>query len=85
MLYVPILPVSCPYPESMPEAMGSPTVGAKQKVSIAGGTQPAWRADGKELFYVAADGKMMSVPVDSGAASLKLGVPIPLFQTRLAA
>jgi hypothetical protein len=28
---------------------------------------------------------MMSVPVDSGAASLKLGVPIPLFQTRLAA
>jgi Tol biopolymer transport system component len=69
--------------QSLPEAMGGPAVGAKKQVSIAGGTQPAWRADGKELFYAAADGKMMSVPVDSGAASLKLGVPKPLFQTRL--
>jgi dipeptidyl aminopeptidase/acylaminoacyl peptidase len=73
--------------QSLPEAMGGPAVGAKKQVSIAGGRQPAWRADGKELFYLAADGKMMSVPVDSGTysgtASLKLGVPKPLFQTRL--
>jgi hypothetical protein len=67
--------------ESMPEAMGGPAAGAKQKVSIAGGTQPSWRADGKEIFYVAADGKMMSV--EFGAASFKLGVPKSLFQTRL--
>jgi Tol biopolymer transport system component len=71
------------FTESMPEQMGGPATGAKQKVSIAGGTQPAWRDDGKEIFYVAADGKMMSVTVDSGSASLKLGVPKPLFQTRL--
>jgi hypothetical protein len=45
--------------------------------------QPAWRADGKEIFYVAADGKMMSVSVDPGDASLKLTLPKPLFQTRL--
>jgi serine/threonine protein kinase len=69
--------------ESMPEAMGGLAAGAKQKVSIAGGTQPAWRADGKEIFYLAADGKMMSVSVELGTASLKLGVPNPLFQTRL--
>jgi Tol biopolymer transport system component len=52
--------------ESMPEQTGGLAAGAKQKVSIAGGTQPAWRADGKELFYVAADGKMMSVWVRTG-------------------
>jgi len=67
----------------MPEAMGGPAVGVKQEVSIAAGTQPAWRADGQEVFYVAADSKMMAVSVELGAASFKLGKPIPLFQTRL--
>jgi Tol biopolymer transport system component len=69
--------------ESMPEAMGGPTVGVNKQVSIAGGGQPAWRADGKEIFYVAADGKMMSVSVDLDGGSLKLHLPKPLFQTRL--
>jgi hypothetical protein len=61
--------------------MGGPAAAAKNQVSIAGGTQPAWRADGKELFYVAADGKMMSVSVEFDSGSLKPGVPKPLFQT----
>jgi Tol biopolymer transport system component len=69
--------------ESMPQSMGGPAVGTRRRVSIAGGTQPAWRADGKELFYLATDGKMMSVAVDLGSVSLKLGEPEPLFQTRL--
>jgi eukaryotic-like serine/threonine-protein kinase len=69
--------------QSMPEQMGGPAAGAKMQVSIAGGAQPAWRADGKEIFYLAVDGKMMSVPAESGPASLKLGVPKPLFQARL--
>jgi serine/threonine protein kinase len=69
--------------ESMPEQVGGPAVGAKKQVSIAGGTQPSWRADGKEIFYLALDGKMMSVSVDSGSAGVKLGVPKPLFQTRM--
>jgi Tol biopolymer transport system component len=69
--------------DSMPEQMGGPAAGARMPVSIAGGAQPAWRADGKEIFYVAADGKMMSVSVDPGGAGPKLGKPTPLFQTRL--
>jgi Tol biopolymer transport system component len=69
--------------ESMPEAMGGPVAGFRRQVSIGGGTQPAWRADGKEIFYVAADGKLMVVSVELGPASLKLGAPKPLFQTRL--
>ena len=70
--------------ESMPEQMGGPVAGFKRMISIGGGTQPAWRADGKEIFYVAADGKMMSVSVVTSGASLKLTLPKPLFQARLA-
>jgi Tol biopolymer transport system component len=69
--------------ERMPEQIGGPAAGTKRQVSIAGGALPIWRADGKEIFYLAADGKMMSVSVDAGPASLKLGLPKPLFQTRL--
>jgi Tol biopolymer transport system component len=69
--------------ESMPEQAGGSAAGVKKQVSLAGGIQPTWRADGKELFYIAGDGKMMSVSVGYGPASLDLGVPKPLFQTRL--
>jgi hypothetical protein len=48
--------------------MGGPAAGAKQKVSIAGGAQPAWRADGKELFNAGADSILMSVSAESGAS-----------------
>ena len=32
-------------------------------ISVAGGMQPEWRRDGKELFYISADGKLTAVPV----------------------
>jgi Tol biopolymer transport system component len=32
-------------------------------ISLAGGEMPRWRGDGKELFFEAADGKMMAVAV----------------------
>src|SRR5436190_362404 len=47
-----------------------------------GGSQPMWRRDGKELFYVAPDQKLMAVSV-SGDASFAAGKPTPLFQLRL--
>jgi Tol biopolymer transport system component len=68
--------------KSMPDQMGGPAIGVKKQVSIAGGTQPAWSADGKEIFYISADSKMMSVSFDSGPASVKLGNARSLFQTR---
>ena len=37
------------------------------QVSTGGGTRPAWESNGRELFYLAADGKLMAVPVQSGA------------------
>jgi len=33
----------------------------KQRISTAGGTEPRWRRDGKELFYLAADNTLMAV------------------------
>ena len=32
-----------------------PSGGGKHQVSVGGGTQPVWRADGRELFYLAPD------------------------------
>ena len=52
--------------------------GAKQRVSIAGGTGPRWRSDGRELVYLTPDSTLMSVPIDLGQR-LHAGVPRPLF------
>jgi Tol biopolymer transport system component len=38
----------------------------KWQVSTSGGDQPMWRADGRELFYVASDHRLMAVPVKPG-------------------
>ena len=44
-----------------------PPTGAKFQVSTTGGDAPKWRGDGRELFYVSSDRKMMAVPVQLGA------------------
>jgi dipeptidyl aminopeptidase/acylaminoacyl peptidase len=56
-----------------------PNGSGKWQVSSAGGEEPRWRQDGKELFYLSADGKMMAVAVTTGA-SFKAGSPVALFQ-----
>jgi serine/threonine protein kinase/Tol biopolymer transport system component len=47
-------------------------------VSAAGGSQPRWRSDGRELFYLSRDGKMMSVSIKPGP-SFQAGGATPLF------
>jgi len=65
-----------PFPAPGPEAQISS--GTADWVS-GGSTVPVdWRRDGKELFYVSADWKVMSVPVNAGAA-FSAGAPHPLF------
>jgi serine/threonine protein kinase len=56
-----------------------PVSGGKWQISTAGGDQPQWRSDGKELFYMAADRSLMAVPI-SGGSTLEVGKPIVLFQ-----
>ena len=55
-----------------------PPTGAKWQISTAGGSRARWRGDGKELFYMAADRKLMAVPVKA-SATLEAGIPQPLF------
>ncbi len=57
-----------------------PNLTSKWQVSNSGGQEPKWRRDGKELFYLASDGKMMSVAV-TATASFEAGTPVALFQT----
>ena len=62
------------YVTSFPEPRG------KWQVSNGGGEQPRWRGDGKELFYLAGDGKIMAMPVKEGS-NFDAGAPVALFQT----
>ncbi|MDQ3196598.1 MAG: hypothetical protein M3Q32_09625, partial [Pseudomonadota bacterium] len=57
--------------------------GDKRRISTAGGDQPRWRRDGRELFYVAADGRMMAVGVKTNGATFEPGTPTALFKTRM--
>jgi Tol biopolymer transport system component len=43
------------------------------QISASGGTDPRWRRDGRELFFLAADQKLMSVAIRS--ATEKVGAP----------
>ena len=51
-----------------------------------GGTQPRWRRDGRELYYVAPDARLMAVSITASAdgQTLDASAPVPLFPTRLA-
>jgi eukaryotic-like serine/threonine-protein kinase len=58
-----------------------PEASSKWLVSRGGGEEPRWRADGKELFYVSPEGKLMAAGVKMGT-SFESMTPVPLFQTR---
>jgi Tol biopolymer transport system component len=56
-----------------------PAAAGKWQVSRDGGTEPRWRADGKELFYIGESGTLMAVPIEAGG-TFSSGAPVPLFQ-----
>jgi len=58
-----------------------PDGGDKYQVSTDGGQQPRWRRDGKELFFLSPDRKMMAMSVKD-SSKLEFGPPKVLFQTR---
>jgi Tol biopolymer transport system component len=62
---------------------GFPESKAIVHVSTSGGTAPRWRADGKEIYFVALDGKMMAVRVTTTGQTITLGTPEPLFSTHI--
>ena len=56
-----------------------PASGDKLPVSNKGGDWVRWRQDGREMFYIAADRKLMSVDVLTTSGSLEFGTPRALF------
>jgi len=60
-----------------------PTLTEKRQVSIRGGSQPRWNRNGKELFYLASDRKLMAVTFKPGAI-FDFDTPHALFDTVLA-
>ena len=52
-------------------------------MSTAGGVAPQWRADGRELYFIAPDAKMMAVPVTMTGSKFVAGKPVALFPTRI--
>ncbi len=59
-----------------------PVVNSKWQVSRGSGEEPRWRRDGKELFYLSAEGKMMAVSVKT-SPNFESGTPLALFQAHL--
>jgi serine/threonine protein kinase len=57
--------------------------GAHWQVSTAGGIMPAWRPDGKELYYLNPEGAMMATPVTVTGSAIEPGAPVVLFATRI--
>lgn len=61
-----------------------PGGGGEQMVSVDGGSQVRWNANGQELFYIGADDRLMAVPIRiSPAGTIEPGVPTPLFATNV--
>lgn len=57
-----------------------PGPGGKQQISTSGGRQPRWQGDGKGIFYLAPDNRLMAAEVNSQGTSLVVGAVRPLFE-----
>jgi len=64
------------YVQTFPQQSG------KWQISASGGTDPTWRRDGKELFFLSPDEKLMAVDVNTNAGTFQAGIPKELFQTQ---
>jgi Tol biopolymer transport system component len=60
-----------------------PVAGNKLLISVAGGSQPQWRADGRGLYYYAPNRKLMAVEVNGDGPTFTVGIAQPLFEMRI--
>jgi eukaryotic-like serine/threonine-protein kinase len=59
-----------------------PRGSGKWQISSGGGTMPIWGRDGKEIFFLASDGKLMAADVKTGP-TFEVETPRPLFATNV--
>jgi Tol biopolymer transport system component len=62
-----------------------PSLDGKFQISANGGAQPLWQKDGKELFYIGLDDRLMAVPIQltPDGKTMQFHAPTPLFLTRV--
>ncbi|HEX9636120.1 MAG TPA: protein kinase [Acidobacteriota bacterium] len=58
-----------------------PISAGRVPVSTSGGSNPLWRKDGRELYYLSLEGTLMAAPVQSDGEQFLPGLPQKLFQT----
>ena len=62
-------------------ASSATSAGGQWQVSTSGGISPRWRPDGKELYYIAPDGKLMAAPITAnGRDDSSRARPWPCFR-----
>jgi eukaryotic-like serine/threonine-protein kinase len=60
-----------------------PELQGKTAVSSGGGARPLWRRDGKELFYVAAGGRVIAVTASEENGAFRAASSVELFRATL--
>jgi serine/threonine protein kinase len=65
------------YVQTFPQRTG------RWEISTTGGVMPMWRRDGKELYYLTPDEKLMAVDVNTTSAAFQASIPKELFQAQL--
>ncbi|MBC8164601.1 MAG: PD40 domain-containing protein [Bryobacteraceae bacterium] len=60
-----------------------PDAGNRWQVSSHGGTEPRWRGDGKELYYVSTDKQLTAVHIKL-SSEVGASAPVPLFRVKTA-
>jgi Tol biopolymer transport system component len=67
-------------------ANGNATSAGRWRISIEDGAWPVWRGDGKEIFYLHRDDRIMAVEVKTGRSrdqlAFETGIPRKLFDVR---
>ena len=61
-----------------------PEHGGKWQISTSGGSVPVWSRDGRELYFIGADRKLMAVEVKGDGKSFQASVPKALFEVAAA-
>src|SRR4030095_4930685 len=60
-----------------------PSASGKWQVSTGGGIQPRWRADGKELYFIAPERKLMAASVTASGTTFAAGMAVALFPVKI--
>jgi Tol biopolymer transport system component len=67
------------YVQAFPGAPSAPK--GKWQVSSHDGGAPVWRGDGKEIYFLTQDGKMMAAGIRATATGIEVETPRELFTT----